>query len=186
MRLGLIGRAVLLALFVVSINIGPALAHALPKAVLTFTQTDQQLQLTITLPVEDLVIAYPALEGLESAALEEGLSPQHLADLAAYFSDHLALHHGAAGLALTLESARILQDENEHVGTFRVLIMDWTGTLPDAAGDLTLTYDAVMHEVRNHRAEVYWTGPDALPVGLVEFGYRSVNGAQQPVVLQRP
>ncbi len=186
MRLGLIGRAALLALFVVSINIGPALAHALPKAVLTFTQGDQQLRLTITLPVEDLVLAHPALKGLETAALDAGLGPEHLADLAAYFSDHLALHHDAAALALTLESARIRLDENEHVGTFRVLIMDWTGTLPDVEGDLTLTYDAVMHEVRSHRAEVYWTGPDALPVGLVEFGYRSVNGAPQPVVLQRP
>ncbi len=186
MRLGLIGRAALLALFVVSTNVGPALAHALPKTVLTFKQDDQQLRLTITLSVEDLVIAHSALAGLETTALDQGLSPQHLADLAAYFSDHLALHDGAAGLALTLESARILQDENEHVGTFRVLIMDWTGTLPDAAGDLTLTYDAVMHEVRNHRAEVYWTDPDALPIGLVEFGYRRVNGAQQPVVLQFP
>ncbi|MGS0469176.1 hypothetical protein ACU8V3_20190 [Cobetia marina] len=44
---------------------------------------------------------------------------------------------------------------------------------------LLLKYDAVMHEVRNHRADVYWQTPDGDTRPLAGFGFfHSTHGVR--------
>ncbi|TKD62067.1 hypothetical protein FBG13_11040 [Cobetia marina] len=44
---------------------------------------------------------------------------------------------------------------------------------------LLLKYDAVMHEVRNHRADVYWQTPDGATRPLAGFGFfHSAHGVR--------
>jgi hypothetical protein len=78
--------------------------------------------------------------------------------------------------------------ENAQVGTYKLLVLYFKTPLPasEVPSALTPTYDAVMHKVRNHRATVYWSKPDAAPQGIADFGFHSLNGTPQPVLLQIP
>jgi hypothetical protein len=171
------------------LSLGSAFAHSLPGSVLTFWRAGDHLLLSIRLPLEDLTIANTAMDVLESREKGVPLSATDMASLAAYLSEHLVLRlHDDSALTLNLTSVTLELDENEHVGAFTSLALELSApvTASDQIFPMELTYDAVMHEVRNHRAAVYWGKPDNAPTYLTDFGFLALNGKQQPVLLQNP
>ncbi len=182
------GWALVLVLFLELSRAGVVFAHALPGSLLTFSQDEEGSTLTISLPLEDLALAHSAFAALQEAPLDKALPADRIERLAEYFADHVAIEHNTMDLPLTLESAVLRSARNEHVGRYTLLVLSFpvgVSNVADAA-PLTLTYDAVMHEVRNHRATVFWTSPDERPVMIADFGFHPIDGAQQSVSLRPP
>ena len=184
------GRVILLALllFFFTGKTGIGFAHSLPGSTLTFSQTDGQIQLSITLPLEDLILASPVLKALEDTPSDQDVPAKCTELLSTYFTDHLILQHTTADLPLTLVRASVQTDRNEQAGAFKALIIQFNAPLPESGNvfPLTLTYDAIMHEVRNHRATVYWAQPGTNLNRLAEFGFQTVDGKLRPVLLRKP
>lgn len=148
-------------------------AHALPGSVLTFEQQPQDtLHLTLKFPREDLLIAAPELATLGEQAPGQPL-PQPLVDqLGDYLSHHLALSEDGDSLPLRLNEAHLTSTYQPQLGDYVLVITEWNVTTEKAEPDsLLLKYDAVMHEVRNHRADVYWQTPDGATRPLAGFGF---------------
>ncbi|WP_368448087.1 hypothetical protein [Cobetia amphilecti] len=184
-------RTALLALAVISLGHGAsgaggglietAHAHALPGSVLTFEQQPQHtLHLTLQFPREDLLIAAPELAALGEQAPGQPL-PQPLVDqLGDYLSHHLALSANHTPLTLQLVGARLESTYQPQLGDYVLVITEWNVKTDKAEPDsLLLKYDAVMHEVRNHRADVYWQTPDGDTRPLAGFGFfHSAHGVR--------
>ncbi|WP_404325876.1 hypothetical protein HA399_02000 [Cobetia sp. UIB-001] len=197
-------RTALLALAVISLGNGAsgaggglietAHAHALPGSVLTFEQQPQHtLHLTLQFPREDLLIAAPELAALGEQAPSQPL-PQPLADqLGDYLRHHLALSANHTPLTLQLVGARLESTYQPQLGDYVLVVTQWDVKTEEAEPDsLLLKYDAVMHEVRNHRAEVEWQTPAGDTRLMADFGFfHSAHGvrldlskARQPPVKQ--
>ncbi|WP_341365951.1 hypothetical protein [Yoonia sp. BS5-3] len=188
MILGGSGRVLALALLLFIGGMQSALAHALPGSVLFLSHDQGQMNVTILLPIEDLVIAAPALKALEDLDGGQDITPAQQTQIGAYFAAHLKLQTEDGVIALELIEATIKTAGNAEVGTYNELTIQLTGT---SAADMPLfpmrlSYDAVMHEVRNHRATVYWKDPTGMVSGVAEFGYRRIGGKVQPVLITRP
>ncbi|MEP3673829.1 hypothetical protein [Sulfitobacter sp.] len=183
------GRGAILACFMWVSAVGAAFTHGLPGSVLTLSQTEGMLDLEVQIPLEELVIAGPALRVLEDVPRDQGVSEDQRDLLATYFRDHLALERGEGPLPLSLERASLRSVQHHDVGSYDLLVLDFTAVLSDPKQEifpLTLFYDAVMHEVRSHKATVYWSEDDADPVGLARFLYRPTDGAMQGIRLDMP
>lgn len=181
-------RAIALAFSLLAAGCGPVLAHSLPGSVLTLWQEEAQLDLSVILPLEELIVAAPEFRDLDGLPPGQDLFPENIERVAAYFADHLELRKDAADLPLTVMRATIGTDENSHVGTYKTLNVRFASPLPapDAALPLTLVYDAVMHEVRNHRASVYWGQPGTDSREVAEFGFQAADGTPRSVLLPAP
>lgn len=167
---------------------GSAQAHALPGSALTFSMSDQALLLSIRLPLEDLALASPSLEHLQAVTLNQDLPAEDTRRLEHYFADHLILKRGSITLPWTIEQARLQAVRNEHVGTYTQLGLSIASPVPTTHDTevMTLRYDAVMHEVRNHRATVHWLSPDTDTTTIARFGYRPTGGEQQAIEFKLP
>ncbi|MDO6673280.1 hypothetical protein [Cobetia amphilecti] len=184
-------RTALLALAVISLGhgasgaggglIATAHAHALPGSVLTFDQQPQDtLHLTLQFPREDLLIAAPELAALAEQTPDDAL-PQPLVDqLGDYLSHHLALSEDGDSLPLRLNEAHLASTYQPQLGDYVLVITEWNVKTEKPEPDsLLLKYDAVMHEVRNHRADVYWQTPDGDTRPLAGFGFfHSAHGVR--------
>lgn len=183
MKLWRFGRAYVLALFLWVCSLSTTFAHALPGSVLTFSLDGTALDLRIELALEDLIAAAPEFEPLSKAPVDQPVPENMQARLDAYFAKHLKVATSDA-LPLHMDSASLQLAQNDHVGTFTLLTIGMraeTGEMTPPT--LTLDYDAVMHEVRNHRATIYWDGPDSEPIRLIEFGF---HGRPHPAILELP
>lgn len=134
---------------------GQAVAHALPGSTIVAQIKEGTLDLTVQVARDDLVIAAPDLAWLEDLPHQEALAAPLHAAFGAYFSAHLHVMHEGEPLLLTLRDVSLVTDHHDHVGQFLVVKSHWQAATP-SPGDLLLRYDAVMHEVRNHRATVIW------------------------------
>ncbi len=184
-------RTALLALAVISLGNGAsgaggglietAHAHALPGSVLTFEQQPQHtLHLTLQFPREDLLIAAPQLTALGDAKPEAPLAQALTDQLGDYLRHHLALSANHTPLTLQLVGARLASTYQPQLGDYVLVITEWNVKTDKAEPDsLLLKYDAVMHEVRNHRADVYWQTPDSATRPLAGFGFfHSAHGVR--------
>lgn len=178
-------RAVLLASQLAFGMGSVAQAHSLPAAVLVFSQADQNLDLSITLAVHDLEIAAPQFASFSDAQVSQDLPIESIAGLTEYLSTHLLVQHEGTDLPFTISNASLGTASHEDVGTYQILTIALTSTVGSDADvfPLTIRYDAVMHEVRNHRAQVYWTEPNQDHVRLTEFGFQPTDGTQKNVTL---
>jgi hypothetical protein len=156
-------------------------AHALPGSLLTFEQQPQDtLKLTLQFPREDLIIAAPELAALAEETPDDAL-PQPLTDqLGSYLSHHLALIENGDTLPLRLTEAHLTSTYQPQLGDYVLVVTQWNVKTEQAEPDsLLLKYDAVMHEVRNHRAEVEWQTPDGEARRMANFGYfHSAHGVR--------
>lgn len=188
MNLRKLGRVFALSLSVILLGAVAARAHSLPGSELTLASQEQGLTLTLKMPLDELVISAPQFAPLLQAALNADLPSQDVDALALYVTRHLTLAQASNELDLQVSRAQIQTAFHHDVGAYRVLEVAFD--LPDVpvmpVNALTLTYDAVMHEVRSHRAAVFWDHPDRGVVRLVGFGYRPVNGRQKSVELTAP
>lgn len=173
----MIWRSSLLALATIVGFTGVVLAHALPGSVILLRQQGSTLHLTVQFPAEDLIIAAPELVVLEEVTAGQPLPKELAAALARYLGRHLSVAEDGVPLALTMTDARLQSSYHEHLGHFALIVSQWE--IPGAGSDptsLVLTYDAVMHEVRNHRAKVQWIDQDGTSRPISEFGYYSEAG----------
>jgi len=182
------GRAVLLALIVVMGSAVTGASHALPGATLLLSQKGDKLELEIIVAVEDLIIAAPQLTPLKDLPMGPIRSDMIASNVSTYFLTHLELQQAGTALAFAPTDSRLAPDENEHVGAFTQLVLTFSAPKMDAAPlfPMTLLYDAVMHEVRNHRATVFWDDQNDVLSRIAEFGFRRIDGAPQPISLKLP
>lgn len=181
-------RAIALAFSLLAVGYGPVLVHSLPGSVLALWQEEARLDLSVILPLTELIVAAPEFADLGGLPAGQGLVPENIERVAAYFAEHLELQKGAADLPLTVMGAAVGTDNNSHVGTYRTLIVRFALPLPtpDAARPLTFAYDAVMHVVRNHRASVFWGQPGTSRKEIAEFGFQAASGTTRSVLLPAP
>ncbi|MFW2589482.1 hypothetical protein [Sagittula sp. SSi028] len=165
-------RAALIACAGLLAGTGTVLAHALPGSALVLRQNDDVVQLRVQFPVEELIAAAPDLIALEDVPEGEALPDDLAQALAAYMASHLQIMDGALAVPLAFEGARVQSAFHDHVGQFAMIVTDWTfvSTAFDPA-DLVLRYDAIMHEVRNHRATVQWATADGALRRVGAYGY---------------
>ncbi|MDO6461956.1 hypothetical protein Q4485_14690 [Granulosicoccaceae sp. 1_MG-2023] len=171
------------ALLVLAFGAPDVLAHALPGSVLVLQQQGAELQFTIQFPLEDLIIAAPDLAALQELKPDQPL-PQALAvRFAAYLRQHFSVSEEGVERVPVLSGARIQSAYHDHLGRYLLLVSRWQlVTAQSPPGRLSLHYDAVMHEVRNHRATVQRLLPDGKVRTIAEFGF---YGAADGVALSR-
>ena len=148
-------------------------AHALPGSTLIFQQQPQHtLKLTLQFPREDLLIAAPQLAALGDAKPDAPLAQALTDQLGDYLNQHLALSNDGDALPLTLTEAHLTSTYQPQLGDYLLVVTQWNVKTEQADPDsLLLKYDAVMHEVRNHRAEVEWQTPEGDTRLMANFGF---------------
>lgn len=165
-------RSSLLAFAMLTGGAGNVLAHALPGSVLLLRQDGAELQLTIQFPLDDFIIAAPELAALKEVKADTPLSKEMADRLASYLGRHFSLTEGGAPLVLTLSHARIQTAYHDHLGHFMLIVSQWDATgIETEPSSLVLKYDAVMHEVRNHRATVRLLSQNSDARPIAEFGF---------------
>lgn len=167
----------------------PATAHPLPGSTVTYRVDAGNLDVTLTIPLHELALAQPAVKALAETPAEVALSGDLLPQLADYFAGHMAvIAADKSALVLGMTAARIDGAAHEDIGHYEVLVVDLSAPIKPAQQvfPATLTYDAVMHEVRNHRAEVFSQNLGGKPqaVGVIHFD--PALGAATPLVLPQP
>lgn len=177
-----LGRVFVLALSMWGAPIA-ASAHSLPGSILTFAD-DDGLTLTVQFPLADLSTVAPTIADGFDGAITGPMSTTQSDAMGTYVRDHLVVIGSAGAIDLGLIDARFETGYNDHVGAFIWAVTSWS--VPDrSSGAFQLRYDAVMHEIRNHRATVYWLDSDGHR-GLADFGFRRINGRAAVVDIQLP
>lgn len=181
-------RAACLAVSLMLGGAGAVLAHALPGSVLTFSHKDEDLRLVISFPLEDLMVASSEFETWEDALVNENLTPAQMAQITGYFAQHVAITHAGEALPLVLTDAVLRYDQNADVGLYVRLVATMAAPLAqdEPVFPLVLTYDALMHEIRSHRADVYWQDSAGMDKHLTNFGFRRVDDQPRSVELLAP
>ena len=133
-------------------------AHALPESQLWLDTRADGLQLTLRVPLNRLQYAL----GQPLADDPDGVLPAQAATLSRYLLQHIGLRSGTQGWVLKAPALQVLGHDAsaELQATLRAV-----APAGAARGEVTLLFDAVLHEVRTHRAQVYlrqdWDGGQA-------------------------
>jgi hypothetical protein len=147
-------------------------AHPLPGTVILISVEPARLSLTVTVPYTDLALA---MAGQLPKTAEAGPIPATVETaLGAYFAQHMEVAaEGQPDLKLTLDRAYPERATHEDVGAYTQLILDFSAPLAAdrPVSPLTLTYDAVIHEIRNQSATVFLqsTGQKAVAIGEIRL-----------------
>jgi hypothetical protein len=183
-RTGILRIAVLATAVVMSV-LG-ALAHPLPGSTLTFSRVEANVEVTLTIPVPELIAAQPSLNGLGKAAKNADLPAALQNELDAYLRQYLTVTPAdQSPLILQLFKAHVQDAQHEDACHYGLLVVHMSAPL-QASKDLfpaTLTYDAVLHEVRNHRATVWYAQPDGTPLLLGKIRFDAALGGTRPLVM---
>lgn len=178
-------RAMWLAISVFAATSHTAYAHSLPGSVLTFSQQGTSLNLTVTFPLEDLAIAQEYFHSLEKMPSDTLLSEQDKEYLYVYFQQHLEVEKDAKMLPYRLTNTELKSAYHHDLGNYVLVVSHLVFTLDsdDTALPLILGYDAVMHEVRSHRANIYWQTTDGDRQKLSNFQFKRVEGKPKTYLL---
>ena len=175
-------RVLRLAVILFIMSLQTVSAHSLPGSELIFSQQGDQLNLQVSFPVEDLVIAEKTFQPLMLQAKERPLSELEQNALAAYFRQHLEVKEPVLGqsgkpIPLTLQKAELQEAYHHDLGHYVLVVSYLTATLGADKKLLPaiLRYDAVMHEIRSHRANVYWQQGDGKLEKLTSFRFKRRN-----------
>ena len=144
-----------------SLLAGRVTAHSLPGTVITVSYRDASAAMRLELPADELALALPSF------------APDQTGGLADYFAEHIGLTT-ASGAACPQDGATfaIAKAESPDVGTYELLVADLSFGLPPRPDyPLRLRFDAIIHAVRNHRAEVFLQVQGRPPVPLGHFAY---------------
>lgn len=166
---------------------GPAAAHPLPGSKLVFSTDQARLVLTVSVPLVELALAMG--KAMPDPLPEGPISPDLDRALAAYFADHLKVaSEGQPDLDLRLTRANLERATQEDVGAYTLVVLDFSAPIDPARSvfPLTLTYDAILHQVRNHSATVFVQAADAQPVavGLIRLDLNL--GTAAPLIVPAP
>ncbi|MDO6557820.1 hypothetical protein [Paraglaciecola chathamensis] len=163
------------------------LAHGLPSSSLTFSRDLKQVNLTISFPLEDLIIASAGFKALEHLAANNSMPEKLLASLDTYLKAHFEMRHDSTHIPFTLESAYLEMKTHHDVGTYVSVVSELRLAISkgESVFPMNLRYDALMHEIRTHRANVYWLEPGLNAQRMAGFGFYS-KGKNQGVLIQKP
>jgi hypothetical protein len=162
------------------------LTHPFPGSTLTIAPEMGSLKVKVTIPVPVLSIARPTLTGLDDTPKNASLSALQQKDLDLYLQEHISLTPAdQPALDLQLINAHVQDAENADVGRYDLLVIEMAAPLlaDQSLNNAILSYDVVLHEVRNHHATVWLAraGHDALPLGEIRFD--AALGRARPLVL---
>lgn len=144
------------------------LAHALPGTTINLKPSQTSLAISIEVSLVELQLALP--QNLPKNG--QDLLKDHKQELLDYFAAHMILRADGAPLKLKLQSLALAKAKNEHVGIYDVLKIEYTA--PFANSQLELSYDAVIHHVATHAAEVRIIHADGLPetIGVIRYNQK--------------
>ena len=163
----------------------PLLAHALPGTSLTIWTEVSRTRLTITMPLHELDLAMPEASGLGPSPAIGPVPQDATARIAKYLADHLSMTDAEGErIDANLSAARVEDTYDDHVGNYRRLVIDLVA--PAISFPLTLQYDAIMHEVRNHQAAVYVQVPRADPIAISVVRLDPATGKSTSLVIPAP
>ncbi|MGL4489158.1 MAG: hypothetical protein ACRCU5_06925, partial [Rhizobiaceae bacterium] len=178
-------RMVVLVLGIVA-GVLSAFAHPLPGSKLTLTRAAENVEVTLAIPVPELIVARPSLNGLGGVAKNADLPAALHEDLAAYLQQRVALTLAdQSPLNLQLLKAKVENAQHHDVGHYDLLVVQMSAPMQSNRSlfRATLTYYAVLHEVRNHRATVWLIGANKKPALLGKIGFDARVGLARPLVL---
>lgn len=163
----------------------PSFAHSLPGSQIQLSQESEKiLDISIEFALKDLVIAAPELNSLKSDQIAQELSPDKSKTLSTYLRQHLTVQQNNQTLGLTSLKARLETRHNHHVGTFVVVITNIQAQLLQSnVFPLTLTYDAIQHEIRSHRVDVDWKNTQGTLENLINYGYHQLGATPESYLL---
>lgn len=150
------------ALMIAGLFSSPAFAHSMPDTQIIVARSPDEITLTIRASLEDL-----GLVMTDAPDTDAVLTPAEEAALRAYFMEHTRIDTAeGTALPVNIEGMRLIEGHHADVGIFEEVLV--TAKAPVAAGEaLVLRYDAILHEVANHRALVY--GADGTRLGILRF-----------------
>lgn len=165
-------------------------AHALPGSALTFSQDTSGIKLSVSFALEDFVIAAPKFEELQNLSAEQNLSKKQLKLLKAYYDEHLQLKRHSKVLKYILDKAKLQLTYRSDVGEYIALLSEFSVVVDESESlfPMWLKYDGVMHQVRTHKADVYWSesSENEGPLHMASFWYKSQKGHSHGVLLSAP
>lgn len=128
----------------------PAQAHPMPDTRIVVRRDATGVRLTILLPVDDLRLAFDG----PRLAVPLVLTEQTKEELTSYFARHVRIRTPAGDpLPVSIRDYAVEQDADHDVGDYQRLRL--IAFAPGAHDEeLVLDYDAIIHQVANHRALV--------------------------------
>lgn len=179
-----------LNLFFVTLSF-QAYGHSLPDSELTFSEAHGELHLELSFPLEDFTIALPALAHLMEVKTPALVTQQDAQQIQQYFTAHMRLEHKQQALTMSLKQAILQTDYHHDLGNYVTARLKFVAPLTAPLDEyderlLTLHYDAIMHEVRSHRANLYWQKKDKEKVRLTSFVYKKIDGKPATYLIARP
>ena len=166
--------------------VGTVTAHPLPGTTVTVSADADSVDLMVSMPLHELELAMPGGTGLGPSPPEGPLPPDVQAALSAYLADHLDLAPAeGASLSPEVTEASIASATDDHVGRYDLVMLHLVAPIiPDqAVFPLTLSFDAVLHEVRSHRATVLLQPSGQDPAAIAVIRLDSATGEAAPVVI---
>lgn len=182
------GQACGLALVMLICSTLSALSHGVPGSVLILSRDETQLDVDVQIALEDLMIAAPAFAGWQDMRAPKDLSETDLSMLADYFSTHFQIASRGTDLRLTLTEAALRSVSHHDVGTYTLLTARFAAAIASSSKTfpLSLSYTAIMHEIRSHSATVYFQQAGQPLRGIAQFRYQNIDGTPPPVLLKSP
>jgi hypothetical protein len=155
----------------------------MPDTEIIVSRANGQVRLKAHIPWSDVRLAL----SLNAGAVVDELSAGQQARLRAYFVDHLSLSSAQqTPVMVQIETIRLLDKHDEDVGDYREIEIIFRAEAADSE-PLTLSYDAVIHRIVNHRALV--SGEVGEPVGTIQYSLankraNTVRIAPEPPVVR--
>lgn len=161
---------------VLSGDVEPAIAHPMPDTEITVIRSEKELNLSIRLPMSELMLALPSQRSLDAGELLiDGQS-----DLRTYFAAHTRLVSSQDVTApITIRSLQLNRDDDADIGSYAELEVIASVHVGGAV-PLTLVYDAVLHRVANHRAIVRDNSGQLLGVIHYSLALKAATPLQLP------
>lgn len=150
-------------------------AHPMPDTEITVARAAQVVNLTIRVPMSDLLAALPPRVSRNPRTLLGGGQRE----LRAYFAAHtrLVTRQGAT-LPITIGAVRMHRERDPSVGDYAELeVMAAARIGRDVS--LSLAYDGVLHRIANHRASVR-DGNGRL-IGVIRYSLAAKRAAALPL-----
>lgn len=180
-------RRALVLLVGVMVSAPQVFAHPLPGSRLTISRAATSVGMMLSVPVPELILAQPNLSALGDLSYGSDVPAALQAQLRGYFLQHFRLVVAEQNqLKLRVARMRVEYARHDDVGDYAVLVLNIDAPLPveQSLFPATLTYDAVMHEVRNHRATVWFTESHRKPVLIGKIRFDATLGRSTTLVLK--
>jgi hypothetical protein len=128
-------------------------AHPMPNSVIVIDVQSKIINCQLQLPLKEMQLAVP----FDITKNTTNLLKNHQQDIAKYILSHFSIQGKDGGkLKMLIEKMSILKTEQEATGNYDNLIVNLIiNSENNSVRQFTINYDAIMHQVLNHKAIVY-------------------------------